>query len=226
MRVLLWCKRCGSETVNWIRQGRIGWLAITGGLLLLVMLHWTLPFKLEHRLAFEGMIFQLIGLGLAAIGIGKLRRYFNLDPVLKSIWKYLTEFRFLFISRPPAKLGAQSLSAGGALIGDAVLYTPPTGTLEERLARVEEQMKSLQFSLTDVRNKIAEGERGAAEAIKREASIREVGDIKSEAKLKETAIGDWGLEFVGLVYLGVGIILGTVPTQIACLMLGAGAGSI
>jgi hypothetical protein len=219
MSAVLWWKRCAWEVVRWVQQGRIGWLGLTVGLLLFVVLHRILPLELERRLAWEGMIFQLVGLGLAAIGIGKLRRYFKLDPVLKSILRYFADFRFVFIARP---LKARSQSAGGALVGAPVLYTPPTGTLQERLSLVEGQGKSLQLSLGDLRNKLTEVERGHIAAIQQEASMRQAGDTTGEVKLKETATGDWPLQVVGLCYFGVGIILGTVPADIARLMLCAG----
>jgi hypothetical protein len=71
-------------------------------------------------------------------------------------------------------------------------------------------------------NKIGEVARSLRAEIKQEASAREAGDVKTEDKLKETTIGDWQLEIVGLAYFCVGIILGTIPSLIADLMLWLG----
>jgi hypothetical protein len=56
-------KGCVSRAVVWFREGRAGWLALVTGLLPLVVFDW-LPLGLERRLALEGMIFQLIGVGV------------------------------------------------------------------------------------------------------------------------------------------------------------------
>jgi hypothetical protein len=80
-------------------------------------------------------------------------------------------------------------------------------------------VKDLFFSVDAVRNLTGEVERKLTAAIKQETAARDVGFAKIDNKLKETLVGDWQFAFVGLVYLFVGIILGTVPEEIARLML-------
>jgi hypothetical protein len=218
MSSISWVKRCASGAVIWFREGRIGWLALVIGLLLLIGFHW-LPLGIERRLAMEGMTFQLIGVGVSAFVIGRLRRYFKLDPILKSFFKYLAGFRYVFIARPPSNLTAAAMTGLSALVGTAVVYAPPTGTLEERLARVETQVRDLHLFVDAVRNLTSEVERKLTAAIKQETSARDAEFVKIDDKLKETLVGDWQFAFVGLVYLFVGIILGTVPEEIARLML-------
>jgi hypothetical protein len=211
-------KRCISGAVIWFREGRIGWLALGIGLLLLVGFH-SLPLGIERRLALEGMVFQLIGVGVSAFVISRLRRYFKLDPVLKSLFKYLADVRYVFISRPPHIISAKPFEGSGALFAQATLIETSTGTPEERLARVERQVGDLRFSVDAVRDLTAKIERKLEADIKQETSARDAGFARIDDKLKEMLVGDWQFAFVGLVYLFVGIILGTVPAEIAQLML-------
>jgi hypothetical protein len=216
-------KRGMLETARWVRDGWIGWLAILVALLILIGLYCFLPIDLDRRLAIEGTLFQLIGLGCAANGIGRLRRYFNLEPVWKSFFKYVAKIRYIFISRPPINVSLQAdLGAFDTFGGAVVVGSPPKGTPEEKMAWFETQIKELRFSIGAVDHKIGEVERNLTAAIKQEKLARETGEAKTEEKLKETTIGDWPLEIIGVAYLFVGIILGTVPTEIAQLMLRIG----
>jgi hypothetical protein len=76
--------------------------------------------------------------------------------------------------------------------------------------------------LNAVRNLAGDVERKPAAAIKLETSARDAGFAEVDNKLKETLVEDWQFAFVGLVYLFVGIVLGTIPEEIARLMLCVG----
>jgi hypothetical protein len=110
-------KRIASAAVAWVREGQTGWWAFVIGLASLVLLDWILPFDLERRIALAGVIFQLAGVVITAIGIGRLRRFFKLDPVLKSFLKYLSDARYIFISRPPIVVTAETFEGGGDMFG-------------------------------------------------------------------------------------------------------------
>ena len=105
------------------------------------------------------------------------------------------------------------------MVGTAVVTRRRLEHPKERLARVEEQVRDLRLSVDAVGNLAAEVEHKLAAAIKhQETSARDAGFARVDDKLKETLLGDWQFAFVGLVYLFVGIILGTVPEEIARLV--------
>ncbi|HEY5063824.1 MAG TPA: hypothetical protein VIJ04_03195 [Xanthobacteraceae bacterium] len=182
--------------------------------MLLSSLDW-LPLRIERRLALEGLLFQLIGVGVSAFVIGRLRRSFKLDPLLKSFLRYLADVRYVFIPRPPIKATASSAIGFATSIATAVAHAPPTGTTEERLRLVEKNVRDLQSALGAIRHSVGDVENRISNAIKQETLARDAGLTKIDNRLKETVVGDWQFAIVGLVYLFVGIILGTVPDEIA-----------
>jgi hypothetical protein len=217
-----WVKRGTLEAARWVREGWIGWLAFLVALLILIGLHF-LPTDLDRRLAIDGTLFQLIGLGCAAFGIGRLRRYFNLEPVWKSILKYIIDLRYIVIARPANNLHLRPLTGVATLTGGAaIISTSPPGTVDEKIKWLEKKLNELQLSCAASGDEIGKAERKLRAEIKQEIAAREAGELKAADQLKETAIGDWQLEIIGVAYLIVGIILGTVPSEIAQLMLSIG----
>jgi hypothetical protein len=204
-------KRGLGEAATWFRNGRIGWWALVIGLVSLTLMCRFLPFELEHRLAVIGTVFQLVGIAVTGIGIGRLRRHFNLDPVIKSFLKYFYDIRYIFISRPPISISANLFQDSDVILGTTVIPAPPTGTDDQRLTRLEQKVKDLYAAVGAANNKINEVARDLRAEIKQEASVREAGDVKGEGKLKQTVVGDWQLQLIGLAYFCVGIILGTIP---------------
>jgi hypothetical protein len=96
----------------------------------------------------------------------------------------------------------------------------PTGSIDRsmRMVRHPLMVPPLHFH-SGQGDKVTANVRKLTAAIKQETAARDVGFAKIDNKLKETLVGDWQFAFVGLVYLFVGIILGTVPEEIARLML-------
>jgi hypothetical protein len=198
------------QAYYWLREGRVAWLALVFGVVLLIGLCLS-PLERMRRLALAGMVFQLVGVGVSALVIGRLRRTFGLERITKGIAKYFMDARYIFICRPPIHANAAGKIGEFVQVARAVTYAQPTGTVYARLSEVENQMRNLRSSLDTVSNGLADVEQKLSAAITKERSARDAGLAKIDNKLKAAMVGDWQLAFVGLAYLLVGIVLGTLP---------------
>ncbi len=221
MRAIFRMKLYVLQAFYWLREGKVAWLALLFGVVLLIGSVW-LPLGIKRRLALDGTVFQMVGVGMSAFVISRLRRSFELDHLLQSFVQYLADARYIFVSRPPVSVTSAVKIENFVSVGKAVTYAPLTGTVEEKLAQVEEGLGRLRSSLDAVHSRVEEIERRFTTAITQETSARKTGLEKIDDKLREAMVGDWQFALVGLAYLFVGIVLGTVPGEIARTLLWLG----
>ena len=84
-------------------------------------------------------------------------------------------------------------------------------SLEEKVNWLLDQVEKLEKRLGDLRREGRQREKKLEGLIEEEASERESADENISRQIEEVAIGGLHLEFMGLVWLVIGIILSSFP---------------
>ncbi len=214
-----------SIAKEWFRDGKPLWR----WLFIANLIFWSAYFfpverfdfsaEFADRLRWAGMIFQFAGLATVVWGLNESRKLFNRQPIWKAACQWLGRIRFIFKpSRAVGRTFIFPVSGGLTMTGHAAALLVKGGTLENRVARLEAGQEDIKKDISTIRGEIADQTNKAYQRIDLEKSDRETGDQRSREQLETATIGGISLEISGLAYLSVGILLTSVPSELASLL--------
>jgi ElaB/YqjD/DUF883 family membrane-anchored ribosome-binding protein len=183
------------------------WLALGGiaaGAGLGILTGAILPPTWGH---FAAGYLQLAGLSVVALGVAS-----KVGITGKSILARVRDwFRRTFLKPQPAHIGMGAVSAAGILSGKASFRAgikedapldAQVAALWKELRRAQDQMDSLETKLENAAGELRR-------EIEQEASERKEADAAIRADQVRIHVGGWEWEAVGVVWVAVGIVLGT-----------------
>jgi hypothetical protein len=159
-------------------------------------------------LRWSGMWYQLAGLGVVLWGLNERPKALGLASLWSRLIRWLARVRDRILGRPPSPivLDATGIAASGPSFGRAQLKT--TGTPEERLDRLEDQLYHFACQVDEAIRKV---EADIARLLKNESSEREKAVAEVRREIREATLGNTALDLIG-----VGLfVLGTVFSSIA-----------
>ena len=167
-------------------------------------------------LRYCGLAFQLLGIGMVALGLRDKGRLFD-RPTLRE------KIRRWFARRPRwnAKTQTRIVTATGTLSISADARasmwrgTPADACVADRLAALEANLVTLKTEHAETAKQLQEATRKANEAIEAERQARESGITTLRVKLEGLGAGGLHIEWTGVFWLLVGVVLATIPGEIA-----------
>jgi outer membrane murein-binding lipoprotein Lpp len=207
-------KRSASETYRWFRVGDTFWIWLAATFIILVAFY-LLPYQLPDRVHWAGTLFEFMGVISVVISINRARFLFGKPSVLRGMWIWLGDFRFIFFHRPPINLSANLLEGAAAMAGVGTVVVSTSKTTEERIAQLEKQVSELQANFGTLDQKVDQQKQELRAEIDREASARQAGDQGIGKKVEEGMIGDSALEVAGIVYVCLGLIMAHLSDEVA-----------
>jgi hypothetical protein len=177
---------------------------------------------MPNRVRWVGTTFEFIGLTAVLLGVERARRSFGRPSIIKGLIATIAEFRYIFWRRPPINV---TMSAGLGLatsvaMGVTVMRT--TGTVEERLTRLEQESAETQSKIGKLESKVDQQKRELEAQIASEAAQRKANDEEVKMRLEEGLIGDNNLEIGGVAFLCLGLLMANLSPEIAWLLVKAG----
>lgn len=212
-----------------LRSAGPTWLAIIGlvmafaiGALIGWMTEIWIPSDgrlLENSILYGGTLLELGGLVLVAKGLSDVRRLFGRPSIIERTLEWFGAFRAAFQPPSPITLNAASAIAIGSEANAVITRGPrPNATLEARVADLEAEIATLRLTQSQHAKVTRTEIRRLDRALHAEAEARSADDSKAKATVEEFAVGGLYLETVGVVWLGVGILAGNIPTLLATLV--------
>lgn len=210
---------------TWLRDGNPLWLWLAIAALLLGI-PYMLPAgrlgvsaELADRVRWSGMLFQFAGLATVVCGLNRSRQLFDRPSLWRASAHWLGRVRHIF-RRPKTVDISAALSAGLASVSaNAVVSSAaPRGTIDERVTRLEAELKRLETKISKTDREIRHLEHKTSDRLDRERTQRTAQDRKISSQLETATIGGIQLEAAGVAYLFVGIFLASVPREAACLL--------
>jgi hypothetical protein len=175
---------------------------------------WTCTGEAGFRHA--GLLLQLAGLGLVAIGIHETRRRFGRPSLFDSLRAWITNLKnALFLPRVTGSGHPATVLAGTGemkLTGFAPMVTT---SLEGRLTAVEAEVQNVGRRLSQFINDSTLDAADLRRAIAEEITSRERTEGEIRSLIEDEAAGGLHLETMGLVWLLVGTVAGALASELA-----------
>lgn len=176
-------------------------LALAGGISCLA------ASTLDDFLRISGLFLQLLGIATVAIGLNLVRRRFGKSSlVLEWFQKLPTIFKPQTIY-PKAVSG--TATGGRVHLSVEINKNLPLG---EQIVQLERKLTTLEVSIHDGLEKL---DKEHSEKIKKVKDSLVAEDKALRNFLEEVSVGGIALEFTGVLWLTVGVVLATVPDMIA-----------
>jgi hypothetical protein len=171
----------------------------------------------EPVIRWIGLALQLLGIGASVLGILQLRVEFGRPSVMGSLRQWLRRFPTYPVTFSIS--GDAGLSVGWGTPGSH-------DTWFEGARSIEDQLEEARKNIALLRNRIKLEEAARQQSI---ARLERALDAETRARLSaieavrekmETAhLGGLGLALMGIAWLSLGLIMDTVPAELACLCL-------
>lgn len=177
-----------------------------------------LPGNPEDQIRRWGLALQLLGVGTVAFVLRGKATIFG-----RSVVGY---FRQRFATRPRFRPPTQTLSAGlfvnSSTFGRAHLdewqITAATDSLEERLSKLERNIEIVRKTLDRNSQKARQASKTLQENLNSERRNREESIAKIDQQLHGLGAGGLHIELAGVIWLAFGIVMATIPTELARLL--------
>jgi hypothetical protein len=98
------------------------------------------------------------------------------------------------------------------------LDAPPKSSIEDRLAALLANVESLKAEQADIAKELQEEIRKRIEGVDLERQMRELAVIDIRRQLGTLGAGGLQLEWAGVLWLILGVVFATVPSEIASVL--------
>lgn len=197
------------------------WLALVG-LIASFFLGWLFSSTTAAAIRYSGMLLQFLGLALVATGLSELRSFFGRPSLREKLYKWLQQVAAAF--RPPKPISLKAADTMHLTTSlDAVLIRKagPDTPLEKRVSILEENLDRLREELDDKVKRLRQDVGKLRQEINSESEARRAENQKLNKSIEKVAVGGLHLEYIGVLWLFLGIIASTIPDELAALYLWA-----
>jgi len=204
---------------RWLTEAWRVWIPVSFVVVVLTVAS-QLPLSLaDPVLRYCGLAFQLLGILTVVSGLRDKRRLFNRPSLVESI-------RLWIHRRPRWGAKQQTISVAGTgsiqISGSARVSVwrgvPADASVEARLAALEENLATLKTEQSEAEKRFQEATRKTNEAVDAERRARKSAIGSLRVQLEKLGAGGLHVEMMGVFWLVLGIVLATVPGEIAAVL--------
>jgi len=199
--------------VRWLAEPRLFWIAS----LVLLLALWVSfrPGTSEIQVRVSGLVLQCLGVSIVALDLYKTRRLFGQPSIVTTLKAWRSRF--------PRWGRREVTDADTVLVGLSAFAAverfwskvDPESSIEERVGVLTRRTEQLNEWLNVAEKTIHSLAREHTGALEREKQLRAEQDEKLQALLEAAETGGLHISFVGLVWLLFGILLSSLPGEIA-----------
>ena len=175
--------------------------------------------RAEDAFRYSGLVLQLLGVATVVAVLRDKRRVFD-RPSLIDHFKYWLTARPRFRPKPHviAVSGVASAFAAGSATVTTWRECGVDAPLDERIAVLESNVATLRNELSVDRTRTREDATKVSTALGQEVHAREAADNTIRQRVEAFGAGGLHIEATGLFWLILGIVLATIPAEIAQLV--------
>ena len=197
---------------KWVAEPKLAWVGLLVSLFLCCFALRDAATESSVRIA--GLLFQWLGIGTVAYGVRKTRQLFD-EP---SFW----EIFVAWLARRPRWRRDAIVGAGlaeltamlGKAHGEVWTNVQPDDPADVKIAALVRNVDRLREGLRAVRKQIDVLNDEHSTALKAEERARAAADAKLDAQLKEAQTGGLHITFLGAIWLFLGVLFGSIPSEI------------
>lgn len=201
-----------SAFYNWLFEVRYFWFTLfilfISSLFILVI-----PEATEQRIRITGLILQLFGLSTVGFVIRKTRQLFGYPGFLETAIKWLRRFpirRRVITAQGDLRVPMPDVRSSGYN-----WTTPLDNSVDERLRALEVNLKTVNQRVTQLENQNYQNSTNFQHLMQSEKITRQNQDQEIRRTIKLAETGGLTISLMGLVWLTFGIIMSTIPNEIA-----------
>ena len=211
-KLLLWFK----ALLHWLVAARLLWLtiAVVAAALVLGLRKGTD----EATIRITGLFLQLLGIGTVAWGIRVTRKFFGRPSIFTLARYWFSRFPSFSGRTITASASIQGISLTANARAHVWRDLDPDATIEDRIKALEDNLQDVNQRLCSTQSEIDRSFRVEAENLKREQDPRSKADQEIREKLEATETGGLHISAMGVLWLSVGVIMSTIPTELAKLI--------
>ena len=175
----------------------------------------------EFHIKLAGLILQLMGVYTVAYEIYQTRKHFEQLGILEKTAQFFKDFLELFKNGKKQVAAAGSANLGALIVsgrGHTEFKAKPDDSLERRIEILEEGLKDMSDRLVQSQKKYDKKIEKNSQLIMRESLLRTHGFDEVKLELKMLYTGGLHISSMGLAWLTLGIVMATIPEQIAKLL--------
>jgi hypothetical protein len=193
-------------------EGQPGWYTLLGLFAAWWIPLWLFTINPEAHMRWTGMLLQIGGVGTVAWGLSKTRQLFNQPGIWESIVSWVAAIPDQVCAPTAVSASISEMIPGPSMSAHGqVRASHEDKSLEEKVSWLLHQVEKLENRMEDLRREGRQREKQLEVLIEEEASERESADENISQQIEEVAIGGLHLEFMGVVWLVVGIVLSSFP---------------
>jgi len=208
-----WFKQGTAPWCRWFADARLLWCFLFFVVVACVIADWIGCGKPRvDRLPIAGWALEIGGVVVVALGLSRKINLYGGESFRSRAVSWLLRFPMLRQDKVVQTSGVGTLSAVGATANiTGEVRVPDDATIEDRVALLERQMRTLPDQLADLRQRIDEGDSQLRSEMR--TKIDAIGQqLDQVKKTNERAnIEDVGWEIGGLGWVIVGLTFTTVP---------------
>lgn len=209
----LWSVR--KYIVRWVFvDARVAWGFVCAG----ALAAWAVSTKNEVTVKLAGVGLQLAGVAIAVFAVVAVGRLFELPSIRE---KMLIWWR----RRPFAAQRVVSASASGrstvsaATVTQAPLKVDPNASFQDQIETLARNHSALFATVQAMGKRVSEVRNDLTKSIQHEERERAAQASQITRKLQQATASSPVVAVLGLYCIALGLILGTVPQELACLCL-------
>lgn len=211
-------RRWLAAIVRWLLQPWRAWVAV-GVVIGVAAIASLLPGMPEDRIRYCGLALQLLGVATVVALLQDKRRTFNRQGLFE-------QFTQWFVARPRFRPKGQTISLSGvaasSATGSATLsvwrHAAPSAPVEDRVAALEGNIEALKRDIESTTKRTVDSASRLTEELNCERQARVATDSAIRSQLEKFAAGGLHIEAAGLAWLILGIVLATIPAELAKLL--------
>jgi len=211
-RLFAWSRVLG----RWLAEARLFGIAL---LVLLGPLYVSFrPGTSEVQVRVSGLFLQSFGVATVAFGLHRIRKMFGRPSLVTSLKAWLSRLP-RWIRKAVMAADTASISASGSITVESQWSIfDPDSLIEAQVGELAKNVERLKVGLIAVKKDIDSRAREQADALQREQQLRAEHDEKLQALLEAAETGGLHISFVGVIWLLFGLLLSSVPREIAQLL--------
>src|SRR5438477_7196219 len=186
-----------SRIAVWLGKARKVWGAVLAVPFAFLISWGALP-TWEPRLRIAGLLLQLLGIGAVAYGLREMRLLFRLPSPRQIAVSWFTRFPRLKEDAVAVVGSAAAMARAGAVTAYGRVSLPPTASLEERIAALEQDHQQTRDLMGEIRGRMEQEARVREGVLDSERGERAVQDEKIRKLVEEAAVGGLYLELTGI----------------------------
>lgn len=207
----LWIK----GILRWFISPHLLWITIVVLAAAIVQVLYICNSEASFRIT--GLILQILGIGTVAYGIRDTRKMFGHPSFLSLLRDWFMRFPKFGgqIRSFAANIKATSMTSNAR---GHVWINPIDASNEERIKALEANLEAVNLRLCQTQNQIDQCDREIKRSFKKEYDIRTKANRQILQKLEAAETGGIYISAMGVLWLFVGVIMSSIPTELSQLI--------